>query len=284
MARLVKDRRMGRLRGKRGGATTADGKFAEATEALFKEMPRVLDWASVVNPDLFAITFSQAKARSDRWHATLGEDHDRPGRTRKSALRRPNGVAHEVPSEKVVYRFENGWTVVDLTEWSQFREESAILHHCIGRSTTYYDDVRNGTYRVQSLRDPKRRSWLTITVETNGMIRYAKGFYDRLACETEGSDLQGRGHPHDLKEVAERLPEGLSMGQYLDLEARMLEEYVRHLRGDRYHTSDLGPDCVECRDRLMILKRSSPQIEGAANRRSKLETLRQLIRRAKERR
>jgi hypothetical protein len=135
--------------------------------SMHGQLGRVLDWAQATSPDIMKLTFRQAAARSDRWH---NEGVGVPGARSRPTI----AMAGEV-----VHRFPDGWTIQRLPSQAHVREEGVVMHHCVGKQPFYWNQVLAGAWTLESLRDPKGKSYLTLTVKPDGEILYAKGHWDR---------------------------------------------------------------------------------------------------------
>jgi hypothetical protein len=220
-----------------GSSESQESALLREMQSLRNQLPRVLDWAMATGPDLMTLRFKQAKARSDRWHA---QGAGGEGLT----------VARGVPLPgEVVYRFADGWTVQRLGSFRHLQSEGQVLHHCVGRGTYYWDGVVSGKWTIESLRDPKGKPYVTLTVLPNGRIIYAKGHFDRLA----GERMERRYAPSTYDKLTD---------EALDLECLRLDEYQRFRDPP---PGDVASDLVTCARRLELIQaRAAAQAQAKA--------------------
>jgi len=104
-----------------------------------------LNGAEDLPKELWDLSFPQMFERAEEWHETL------------------KGVeaTGEYETKKVVYRFENGFTIVQVPP-EDLEVEGEFMGHCVG---TYCDPVSAGVKEIYSLRDVKNRPHATIEVK-----------------------------------------------------------------------------------------------------------------------
>lgn len=73
---------------------------------------------------------------------------------------------------RVVYEFEDGWTVQQLTERAKLEWEGEKMAHCVGAGG-YDGQVKQGTLLIYSLRSPKGTSHVTLDI-TPTFMRHRK--------------------------------------------------------------------------------------------------------------
>ena len=153
-------------------AAKTEAAFITAMGKMRTQGQRILDWFSVASPDVSKLKWSLAKSRSDRWHRELeGTSTSRKRKNRSDTL-----------PATVIYDWGDGWSAVELDQRPQFTEEGGLLHHCIGKVATYYDNTARGKTRTISLRK-KGEPRLTVTISgadtTNPKVAYNHGMFDR---------------------------------------------------------------------------------------------------------
>ena len=112
---------------------------------------QVLDWAHAQRVSLAPLTWQQALVRAEAWHAAL-------------ALVTPGiAVATGQGELRLLHRWDDGWTLVQLLDVKALRYEGGVLGHCIGSSPVYAARIdRLDRYRYTSLRDPGGESRVTV--------------------------------------------------------------------------------------------------------------------------
>ena len=103
-----------------------------------------MDWQSV-----FAL--------SEEWHDQIGKGYKFTG---------------DYQHKDVVYKFDNGFTIVDVGTEHDLDVEGNKMGHCVGG---YCDDVASGQVIIYSLRDPKNEPHATIEVSSGGAVDQIKG-------------------------------------------------------------------------------------------------------------
>ena len=94
----------------------------------------IVDWAEAEKVDLNKYQWPQALSEAHAWGA--------------------NRPADDVTQGRVVYTFDDGWTVQELRSEEQLKLEGAAMQHCVGEDA-YEGQVKSGRVRIFSLRDPK---------------------------------------------------------------------------------------------------------------------------------
>jgi hypothetical protein len=144
------------LKGKLAPLTAAQNRAAglRGVPTKFGQLKRLIgkrdevrDWVNETRPQLMQLTIPQVLYRQARWHAAL--------------LRQERANAEP---GKVVMRFDDGWTVQELTTRSQLGAEGKNMGHCVG-GLSYFDAVTSGDIQIFSLRDAKGIPRVTLEVE-----------------------------------------------------------------------------------------------------------------------
>jgi len=114
---------------------------------LSLELRSIGDWAQAQKIDLAEVPAETAIEEARRW----------------SRERKPVDVTHG----SVVLRFDNGWTVQELTTQEQLNDEGEAMQHCVGE---YCDLVGAEAVRIYSLRDPGGMPHVTIETDPSGVL------------------------------------------------------------------------------------------------------------------
>jgi hypothetical protein len=193
--------------------------------AFNRELPRIADYAGTARPNLLQMTWPQAKEASDRWHTEMQEVlRQRAEKAKLKALKQGG---------RVIHRFPNGWTIQELYTKAHLDVEGDYMHHCVGSSTHYWNEVQRGNYKIVSLRRPTGESMLTITVQLPGnTILYALGHFDRAAGTRERVESYAPG-------IAKMLTDEMLLD-----ECRALLEYQQMLTPGAQPTGHLAR-CAE---------------------------------------
>ena len=77
------------------------------------------------------------------------------------ALKYKEDPTGDYQNKDVVYKFENGFTIVDVNTENDLEVEGDKMGHCVG---SYCDNVASGNTTIYSLRDPKNNPHATIEV------------------------------------------------------------------------------------------------------------------------
>ena len=77
------------------------------------------------------------------------------------ALKYKEDPTGDYQNKDVVYKFDNGFTIVDVNTENDLEVEGDKMGHCVG---SYCDNVASGTTTIYSLRDPKNNPHATIEV------------------------------------------------------------------------------------------------------------------------
>ena len=103
-----------------------------------------MDWQSV-----FAL--------SEDWHDQIGKGYKFTG---------------DYQHKDIVYKFDNGFTIVDVSTEHDLGIEGQKMGHCVG---SYCDDVASGKTTIYSLRDEKNDPHATIEANSAGGVDQIKG-------------------------------------------------------------------------------------------------------------
>ena len=103
--------------------------LAQDTRVLQDRFRAVVDWADSEKVDLNKYTWREAVDEAHDWVAPVGA----------------------LAQGEVVFAFDDGWTVQELTTQEQLTDEDEAMQHCVGE---YFDEVAVGQTRIFSLRDP----------------------------------------------------------------------------------------------------------------------------------
>lgn len=116
--------------------------YLNAAAKIRQEFRVITEWADATGTDLGTVDIDAATAAAGEWAKVQDAKSCDP-----------------VPQGTVVYRWQDGWTVQELTTYEQLRCESALLRHCV---KDYYEEVKGGDVVIYSLRDPTGRPRVTM--------------------------------------------------------------------------------------------------------------------------
>jgi len=145
----------------------------------------IMDWVEQNNIDIMKYSFPEAEKESQKWHEELAE------RGEKYAKYYTNNI---------VYKFEDGWTIVELSP-EDCETEGDLMGHC---SSGYANSVRNNKTKIFSLRDPKNNPH--VTIEGNYYTdneKSAKASKTYFAIQ----QIQGKGNKEPIDEYKQRIKE-----------------------------------------------------------------------------
>lgn len=154
-----------------------------------RSFPRIVDWALSERVDLGRFSFAEALKATNDWHRELEEQQKK--------------VLASGDQGFVAYRWPTGWTVQQLTTWSQLKAEGDAMGHCVA---SYFNAVHAGVKIIYSLRDPKGQPHATVC------LRAGVGYYkDGEFCRDEYrvDEAQGIGNSMLAPSHRERLSEWL---------------------------------------------------------------------------
>jgi hypothetical protein len=160
----------------------------------------LVDWYTGARPSLpLDMSVSGAMEAARGWHAEIAERA---------------GLLPTI-QDPVVHRWDDGWYVVRLVEWEQFRQESKALGHCIGQTTSYFQKQKKGEAFYHSLRDPSGMPVATSKEDAEtGYLEQFKGKRDMLLKPPHRAHAQGlrfvRRHFVPRLEGQRRAPHELS--------------------------------------------------------------------------
>ena len=108
-----------------------------------------LNGANEFPQDLWEKSLSEMFVLAEEWHNTF------------------KGVEStgDYQNKEVVYRFDNGFTIVDVNTENDLGVEGDKMGHCVG---SYCDDVASGRVIIYSLRDARNEPHATIEIVPNG--------------------------------------------------------------------------------------------------------------------
>ena len=96
------------------------------------------DWAWIERPtNLMSMSIEEVIQAADAWHARFGDQ----------IVEKAEGAPHQ---GRVVYRFDDGWTVQKLTTRKQVEDEGHYMSHC---ASVYWTEVADGKSLIYSMRD-----------------------------------------------------------------------------------------------------------------------------------
>ena len=152
-------------------------------DALKRRFLSICMWAQKTNTDLSRVSLADA-LESARSHIT------KAGRKGKV----------ESDANPVVYRFDDGFKIVQLKTDAALKLEGTLLKHCVG---TYCDQVREGTSVIYSLRTPSNEPLVTLEYQPEN-----KSFEQMFGMENSGPEphvipylieFVEKKFPHDIK-------------------------------------------------------------------------------------
>ena len=78
------------------------------------------------------------------------------------------GKFYNPADREVVMSYPDGWNMVNVNSENDLDVEGAKMHHCVAG---YWDNVRTGTSRIYSLRNPQNQPMATIEVQGKKVIQ-----------------------------------------------------------------------------------------------------------------
>ena len=78
------------------------------------------------------------------------------------------GKFYNPADREVVMAYSDGWNMVNVKSENDLDVEGAKMHHCVAG---YWDNVRSGTSRIYSLRDPQNQPKATIEIQGDKVIQ-----------------------------------------------------------------------------------------------------------------
>ena len=73
---------------------------------------------------------------------------------------------------RLVYKFDDGWYIVELNNQNDLMVEGNKMNHCVG---SYWSKVQRGYAKIFSLRDPNGKPYVTIELDKSNNIVQARG-------------------------------------------------------------------------------------------------------------
>lgn len=184
-----------------------------------------------------------------------------------------DGLSESDP--EVVYTFPNGWTIRELKTKKEHMDEGHIgnivrvggttfgggcLHHCIG-DHGYVEKAQKGQVRNFSLRTPSNRPVSTMTIDANGRVEQAKGFYNRFVGARPDASHAAYHKNTILRDTAFA---GLAnLDPFLDFEASAWLEFIPTVGGN----PSAGYELTQANNRVAVLRqkdRKAGQRQGQA--------------------
>jgi hypothetical protein len=200
----------------------------DPSQELKQEIEHILDY---LNSDAFdqhsklnRISFAQAKQMSDNWHHQLANP------SKKELERRKKRQLDDSDLVKTIYKFKDGYRIVELTNDACKTREGELMGHCVG----------GGNYRdktILSLRDTSNEPHATMEISnTNPFLivqlqgkanqdvvekywPYMSEFLRKTDYHLEPQFLRKIGLVEIEGEIYEinNMPDGLKVGGSLDL-------------------------------------------------------------------
>jgi len=135
---------------------------------LFRNKLReIRDWYANTNPDIASFSPEQAIAASDEWHQVI-------------AGKGSGKIYEPTKPELIKYGPEwknpewQGWTVQQIMKKNDLLVEGNKMNNCVG-GDNYCRDVEKEYQYIYSLRDPKNRPHVTISISPGGEIDQIEG-------------------------------------------------------------------------------------------------------------
>lgn len=142
----------------------------------------VADFISQTNPPLSS--WGELVKGSDQWHKELAQE----AKSQKTEM-------SEAEDANIVYKYADGWYVLNLTTSQECTEEGAAMGHCVGG---YGKDVEEGKTQILSLRDPKNRPHVTIEVRDGKVMQvYGKANAIPIKYLDKVKEFLGWAYPKD---------------------------------------------------------------------------------------
>lgn len=129
------------------------GMVVDRSNVLVQRFRSIVDWAEAEHVDLNKYDWEAALAEADRW-----------GKAR---------AFEEMSQGRVVFAFDDGWTVQELRAKRELEDEGEVMQHCVGES---FEDVEANHVQIYSLRDPARQPHATMEwVVDGGYVSQLRG-------------------------------------------------------------------------------------------------------------
>jgi len=208
-------------------------------ERLYKLLPEIRDWfGSGTAGDLGKLTYADAAKKAKAWHRQI-----------EQATGATKGAKKSSTEGTIVARFSDGWTIHEL-DAGDLRPQSEAMGHCVGRSDTYRNMIRDGKGKIFSVRDGAGRSVFTLEARADGFdgslwVVQFKGAGNRIPGLTKEKTKKAPYGAEVVKEWIERAKK--SFVSMTDVERAA--EVVHALQGLFPKTSDtFAPITFSTRD------------------------------------
>jgi len=210
-------------------------------ERLYKLLPEIRDWfGSGIAGDLGKLTYADAAKKAKAWHRQI-----------EQAAGATKGAKKSSTEGTIVARFSDGWTIQEL-DAGDLRPQGEAMGpgHCVGRSDTYRNMIRDGTGKIFSVRDGAGRSVFTLEARADGFdgslrVVQFKGQGNRIPGLTKEKTKKAPYGAEVMKEWIERAKK--SFVSMTDVERAA--EVVHALQGLFPKTSDtFAPITFSTRD------------------------------------
>jgi hypothetical protein len=190
-------------------------------ERLYKLLPEIRDWfGSGTAGDLGKLTYADAAKKAKVWHRQI-----------EQAAGATKGAKKSSTEGTIVARLAGGWTIQEL-DAGDLRPQSEAMGHCVGRSDTYRNMIRDGKGKIFSVRDGAGRSVFTLEARADGFdgslrVVQFKGAGNRIPGLTKEKTKKAPYGAEVVKEWIERAKKSfVSM-----TDADRAVEVVRALQG-----------------------------------------------------
>jgi hypothetical protein len=163
-------------------------------ERLYKLLPEIRDWfGSGTAGDLGKLTYADAEKKAKAWHRQI-----------EQAAGATKGAKKSSTEGTIVARLAGGWTIQEL-DVDDLRPQSEAMGHCVGRSDTYRNMIRDGKGKIFSVRDGAGRSVFTLEARVDGSdgslrVNQFKGQGNRIPGLTAAKTKQA---PHESEAIKE---------------------------------------------------------------------------------
>jgi len=117
--------------------------------------------------DINSYNLKRAIQLSDEWHKVITGKGE--GKIYTPLERDEYG---NITDYRVVYKFDDGWYVVELDNKNNLMVEGNKMNHCVG---SYWDEVQHGDSKIFSLRNPSGKPHVTIELDKGNNIVQTRG-------------------------------------------------------------------------------------------------------------
>ena len=162
-----------------------------------------------------------------RLQEELGLDGADDEEDKKKALKDPK----EIEEGKILWSLPEGFYIVDLTTRSELKDEGRRLGHCVGRFTSYYDQIQSKEIMIWSMRTPTGKSRFTFQAS----IRPWR--VEQLGSELPFPKAAITGITA-IKGKANRLP-GFRGDKFHEHEFTMIEDFLKSINIDPVDVGDM---------------------------------------------